>query len=198
MPNQDDNQVDEIQKKIKEQEELNEKAQKAEEMEMANQNEKDIQIQELTIVAKQAMADLSNYRKRVEDEKKSFAQFANAGLILEFLSVVDAFDRATSAIPTRASANTLPDSDNSYFTSINEWITGIQSIDQQFHAILEKQGVKPIKSVGEKLDPTRHEALLQGAGEKDMILEEFEKGYLLGDRILRPAKVKVGNGEGVL
>ena len=138
------------------------------------------EIEELTVVAKQAMADLSNYRKRVEEEKKSFAQFANAGLLLELLTLVDHFDRALTTVPQD--------------TATDEWFKGIQGIDQQLHTLLEKYQVRPIASVGQKLNPIHHEALMQGPGEKDIILEEFEKGYLLGDKVLRPAKVKVGSG----
>ncbi|MDP4008652.1 MAG: nucleotide exchange factor GrpE [Candidatus Peregrinibacteria bacterium] len=169
---QDDNQVeplDEIQQKIKEQEELNEQA------------EIDAKIAQLTNLAQQATADLANFKRRSEEEKKAFAQFATANLVLELLQVTDNFDRALQNVPEEIKGN--------------EWHQGIQGIDQQFHGILQKQGVAPIQAIGQKLDLNLHEALMQGPGEKDIILEELEKGYMMGTRILRPTKVKVGNGE---
>lgn len=137
-------------------------------------------VDDMTIIAKQALADLSNYRKRVEEEKKSIFQFANMKLLLELLGTVDNFDRAISSVPAEISTT--------------QWFKGVQGIDQQLHALLEKYKVQPIISVGQKLDPSKHEALMQAPGEKDMILEEFEKGYMIEDRVLRVAKVKVGGG----
>ncbi|MBT6068705.1 nucleotide exchange factor GrpE [Candidatus Peregrinibacteria bacterium] len=176
----DDSAIDEIKKRIEE-----EKLRDQQEMEVANedlqeQDEKDAKIEELTRVAQQATADLTNYRRRVEEEKKNFASYATSNLVLELLQVTDNFDRALQNIPEEIQGS--------------EWIQGIKGIDQQFHAILERQGVKPIETTGQKLDLNLHEAMMTGPGEKDTILEEFERGYMIGDRMLRPAKVKVGDG----
>lgn len=173
--------LDEIQQKIAEQEAINVEELKEAEAGMRAQDEADEKVAELTRIAQQATADLANFKRRAEEEKKSFAQFATAGLVLELLQVTDNFDRALQNIPEELKTN--------------EWVQGIQGIDQQFHGILNKQGVTPIQAVGEKLDIMKHEALMQGPGEKDIILEELEKGYMMGDKVLRPAKVKVGNGE---
>lgn len=173
---QDDNQVDpldEIQQKIKAQEDLN--------AEVQNISETDTEIAELTRIAKQAMADLANFRRRSEEEKKQFVQFANANLILDLLKIIDTFDRSLKSMPEELKEN--------------EWVKGVQGIDQQLHSIMDKQGLTRIATVGEKLNVASHEALMQAPGEKNIILEEFEAGYMLGDRVLRPAKVKVGNGE---
>jgi len=182
---QDDSQqtdaLDEIQQKIAEQEALNAQEESTQIEQEQTQDLESAEIERLTRVAQQATADLANFKRRAEEEKKSFAQFATANLVLELLQVVDNFDRALQNIPEEI-AN-------------NEWLTGIQGIDQQFHAILQKQGLTRIPTVGEKLDVAKHEALMQGPGEKDIILQEFEAGYMLGDRVLRPAKVQVGSGE---
>lgn len=177
----DDTAFDELQKKIKAQEELNEKELETAEDQIAQQDEKDAKIEELTRVAKQAAADLANFRRRSEEEKKQFVQYANANLILELLQVVDTFDRSLKAMPE--------DLKN------NDWALGIQGIDRQLHGILEKQGLKKIQAVGEKFNVTMHEPMMTGPGEKDMILEELEAGFMLGERVIRPAKVKIGNGE---
>lgn len=138
-------------------------------------------IQDLTETAKRALADLQNYRKRVEEERTQFAAFANVSLILELLPILDNFQRAFSQVPEDIAKT--------------EWFKGTLQIEQQLVGIMRKQGVTEIpNSVGQKLDPKIHEAITAGPGEKDLVIEEFEKGYLLGEKVIRPAKVKVGDG----
>lgn len=139
------------------------------------------QIMDLTETAKRALADLQNYRKRVEEERVSFVQFANVGLILELLPVLDNFDRAFAAVPEEVSKT--------------EWFKGALQIEKQLMSIVKKQGVTEMpSSLGQPLDAKKHEPLTTGPGAKDTIIEEFEKGYMLGDKVIRPAKVKVGDG----
>lgn len=139
------------------------------------------QIQELTETAKRAMADLQNYRKQVEKERKDFAAFSNAVLLMELLPILDSFNRAFSQVPEEIK-NT-------------EWFKGALQIEQQLAAVMKKQGVTEMESqTGKKLDTRMHEPITVGTGEKDVIIEEFEKGYLLGEKVLRPSKVKVGDG----
>lgn len=138
-------------------------------------------IAELTETAKRALADLQNYRKKTEEERTSFVQFAAAALLFELLPILDSFNRAFAQVPEEIK-NT-------------DWFSGALQIEQQLAAVITKQGVKEIPSpAGQKLDPRFHEAITVGPGEKDVVIEELEKGYLLGDKVLRPAKVKVGNG----
>lgn len=139
------------------------------------------QIQELTETAKRAMADLQNYKKQVEKEQAQFVVFANAALLIELLPILDSFNRAFSITPEEIK-NT-------------DWFKGALQIEQQLAGVIKKQGVAEMPSqVGKKLDTRIHEPITVGPGEKDIIIEEFEKGYLLGEKVLRPAKVKVGNG----
>ena len=145
-------------------------------LEAANQK-----IAELTDTAKRALADLQNYRKRVEEERVQFISFANVSLLLELLPILDNFNRAFSQVPAEISKT--------------EWFKGALQIEEQLVSVIRKQGVTEMaSSVGQKFDPKSHEPLTVGPGEKDVILEEFEKGYLLGDKVIRPAKVKVGGG----
>lgn len=147
-----------------------------EDLKIANQK-----IQELTDTAKRALADLQNYRKRIEEERAGFVQFANLGLILELLPILDNFQRAFAAVPDEIKKT--------------DWFRGALQIEQQLVGVMKKQGVTEMpSSVGQKLDPTRHEALMTGPGEKETVIEEFEKGYMVGNKVIRPAKVKVGNG----
>lgn len=138
-------------------------------------------IAELTEMSKRALADLANYKKRVEEEKAGFVKFANMSLILEILPVLDNFKRAFVHIPKELNEN--------------EWVKGVVQIERQLMEAFAKQGVAEIKvGKGEKLDILKHEAILQGPGEKDIILEELEKGYVFENKVIRPAKVKVGDG----
>lgn len=148
-----------------------------EELEKANK-----QIQELTETAKRAMADLQNYRKKMEEEKAGFVAFANIALIFELLPILDSFNRAFSHVPEEIQKT--------------EWFKGALQIEQQLVGLMKKQGVAEMEtSIGKKVDTRFHEPVTLGPGEKDVVIEEFEKGYLLGDKVIRPAKVKVGNGE---
>lgn len=147
-----------------------------------DQTDADKQIQELTETAKRAMADLQNYRKQVEKERKDFAAFANAMLLMELLPILDSFNRAFNQVPDEIKKT--------------EWFKGALQIEQQLAAIMKKQGVIEMEpQTGKKLDTLIHEPITVGPGEKDIVVEEFEKGYLLEEKVLRPAKVKVGSGE---
>jgi molecular chaperone GrpE len=127
-----------------------------------------------------AQADFINYKRRTEQERQDFNRFANANLILSLLPVLDDLDRALEATPTKSSKHS--------------WIEGVRLVDHKFRATLEAQGLTPIKALGEPFDPNYHEALRQDKGEEGIVVAEFQKGYMLHDRLLRPAKVVVGNG----
>lgn len=146
-------------------------------LDKANKN-----IAELTETAKRALADLQNYRRLVEQERAEFALFATAALLLDLLPIADNFQRAFAHVPEEIKKT--------------EWFKGVMQIEQQLVGLLNKNGIKEMPStVGQKLDPTKHEAVAAGEGEAEVILEEYEKGYMMGQRVLRPAKVKVGKGE---
>jgi molecular chaperone GrpE len=128
-----------------------------------------------------AQADLVNYKKRVEQDKGEAIKFANVTLIRNLLPVLDDFERAFNSIPAQLSGLT--------------WIDGIGLIHRKLQAILEAQGVSQIKARGEIFDPALHEAVMYGEGEEGKVITEFQKGYKLYDRLIRPALVMVGKGE---
>ncbi len=138
------------------------------------------QIAALTETAARALADLQNFRRRSEEDKKSFVQFANSALILEILPTLDHFKRAFDNIPPELKNHDL--------------ITGFKQIEKSLLTALEKTGLITIEALGKAFDPHLHEALMEAPGEKGLVIEEITKGYLLFDRVLRPSKVKVGNG----
>lgn len=128
-----------------------------------------------------AQADFINFKRRTEQDRLEFNRFANASLALSLLPVLDDLERALEAIPPKLATN--------------EWVEGIRLVERKFKAGLEAQGITPMEALGKPFDPNYHEALRQDKGEEGMITEVFQKGYLLGDKVLRPAKVVVGNGE---
>ena len=120
-------------------------------------------------------AEFENYRKRVEKETTAFKQYAVADVVNKLLPLLDSFELALSKVDKK-----------------DDTVKGFELIYAQLFDILEKQGLRQISSVGEKFDPTKHEALLQEEGEeKDIVLEELQKGYLIHDRVIRPARVKI-------
>ena len=126
-------------------------------------------------------ADFENYRKRMTREKQEITDFANQSLLLDLLPVIDDFGRAIK------SAETSKD-----FASFYE---GVTMIEKRLTSQLEnKWGLKGFDSVGEPFDPNRHEALQmeKAAGiAEPVVKEEYERGYLLKERVIRFAKVKV-------
>jgi molecular chaperone GrpE len=128
-----------------------------------------------------AQADFINYKRRSEQERTEVAQFANSVMVLSLLPILDDFERAFAAIPPRLEKT--------------NWVEGIRLVERKLWANLEAQGLSPIKALGEPFDPNLHEAVRQDKGKEGIVIEEVRKGYKLNDRIIRPAKVVVGNGE---
>jgi molecular chaperone GrpE len=128
-----------------------------------------------------AQADFINFKKRSEQEKGEATKFANAMLILNLLPVLDDLERALDSLPANLAGLT--------------WIDGIRLIYRKLQAVLEAQGLSPIKAEGEKFDPNLHEAVMHGEGEEEMITQELQRGYKLHDRVIRPTMVVVGKGK---
>ena len=138
--------------------------------------EKQQKIEELTDTLKRLQADFENFKKRIDKEKTEFVKYAHADVIAQMLPVLDSFEIALN--------NT---SDNEKFAE------GMKIIFAQFYLTLEAEGLHPIKAEGEKFDPYRHEVLMKEESDKPegTILEEFQKGYMLNDKVLRFSKVKI-------
>ena len=121
-----------------------------------------------------AQADFINYKRRIEQERADFNKFANANLILSLLPILDDLGRALGVVPSAKSAK-------------HSWLEGIKLIDNKLRATIQAQGLTPIEALGEPFDPNYHEAIRQDKGKDGIVIEEFQKGYMLGDRVLRPA-----------
>lgn len=125
-------------------------------------------------------AEFMNYQKRMVKENESIAQFAVQNLILDFLPELDNFDRA------------LKLADNS--KDFDKFVEGIKLIEEQLFKVLGKYGVKPVETVGKAFDPNLHEAVMEEENNEmphHTIIDEFQKGFLLKERVIRPSKVKV-------
>lgn len=136
------------------------------------------ELEQMTEMAKRAMADLQNLKRRQEEEKIHWIKMANADLLKKLIPILDNLDLAKKHMPEGAEG----------------WYKGIEMSINQMQQAMQDSGLTPLETVGQPFDPEKHEAIAQGPGEKNVIIEEFEKGYKLGDFIIRHAKVKVGDG----
>jgi molecular chaperone GrpE len=125
-------------------------------------------------------ADFANYKRRVEEERAEQARFANAALVINLLPVYDDLDRAIATVDAHLAGLT--------------WVQGIEAIYRKFGHLLDAMSVKEIEAEGKEFDPSKHEAVGQSAGPEGQVLHVVQKGYLLGDKVLRPAMVIVGSG----
>ncbi len=138
------------------------------------------QVVQLTDSLARSQAEFINFRKRQALEQESFAKFANQKLILDLLPIVDNFQRAFQHVPAHIKDE--------------QWVIGALAIEKQFVQLLDKLGLQKINAIGQMFDANLHEILTTGEQAdtaKDVVIEEFEAGYMLGDKVLRPAKVKV-------
>ena len=127
-------------------------------------------------------ADLINYRKRKDEEVANMLKYANEDLIKELIGVVDNFERAISL------------DDDNLTDELSKFLSGFKIMYSTLVSILNKFGVEEINRVGQVYDPKMEEAILTGTDESqedEVVLEVFQKGYKLKDRVIRPAKVKI-------
>jgi len=129
-----------------------------------------------------AQADFANYKRWAEQEKTAAGGLARAGFMRTLLPVLDDMERAFSQVPPE-----LAD---------EQWTEGLKMIARKLDNILQTEGLSPIKALGETFDPYYHEAVMQAPGKDGIVVSEIEKGYMLGERVIRHSKVVVGNGEG--
>jgi len=126
-------------------------------------------------------ADFENTRKRWEREKSGLLRYANDDLLCDLLNVIDDLERSLE----------LSQNKHEDFTA---FLKGVEMILAHLHDLLKKNGVSPIESIGKPFDPNLHEALMQVENEgtaENTVIEELQKGYLLNDKVIRTAKVKV-------
>ncbi|MBD0379075.1 nucleotide exchange factor GrpE [Paenibacillus sedimenti] len=125
-------------------------------------------------------ADFDNFRRRSRAEKEDFAKYASLKLIEQLLPVVDNFDRALSSSKEAKDFDAL--------------VKGLDMTFRQLDQVLTQEGLKPIEAVGQPFNPEFHQAIMQVESEEHeegIVVEELQKGYMLKDKVIRPAMVKV-------
>ena len=145
-------------------------------------DKKDEKIEELTDKLTRQMAEFDNFRKRTEKEKSQMYEIGAKDIIEKILPVVDNFERGIAAVPEDEKANPFAE--------------GMEKIYKQLMTTLEEIGVKPIEAVGQEFDPDFHNAVMHVEDEEvgeNIITEEFQKGYLYRDSVVRHSMVKVAN-----
>ncbi len=129
-------------------------------------------------------AEFDNYRKRMEKEKGETAQLAKSSVLMEFLPVADACERAMQSLDgTSASSENL-----------DHYREGVRLLYKQIHDVFARIGVVPVAAQGQKFDPHFHEAIAREEDpehEENIVTLELRRGYLFKGRLLRPAQVKV-------
>lgn len=139
-------------------------------IEMSEQQQRTLRVQ----------ADFDNFRRRTQKEKEELAKYASSKLITELLPVFDNFGRALAA-----------SDDNPEFESFSK---GVGMIFRQLETVLNAEGLTDMNSVGQPFNPEFHQAIMQVESddyEEGIVVEEVQKGYMLKDKVLRPAMVKV-------
>lgn len=134
-------------------------------------------------------ADFENAKKRLGREKEEFLKFGQENLIRAILPAIDNFERALA----HAGSTSSEDAEDPKAGSLKALIAGVQMVHKQLLEALKGQGLRRIESVNHPFDPHLHEAVgfLQEEGREDCVAEEVAAGYLLHDRLLRAAKVRV-------
>jgi molecular chaperone GrpE len=138
------------------------------------------QIDELTAAVQRERADAMNMRRRHEQQITMLKQTVRANVIRELLPVIDNFERALKHVPAELRGN--------------DYVKGVEGVVKQFEKTLHDLGVERIKTIGEVFDPRWHEAVAmedEDGGTQEIISEELQSGYKLGDEIIRHAMVKV-------
>ncbi len=141
------------------------------------------QLEEAKSKALYAAAEAQNVRRRLETELKQATSYAAAGFARDMLAIKDHLDRALAAVGDELRAD----------KTAAQFLAGIESTARELDAVFQRNGISRIQSVGEPLDPHRHQAMIEMPSDQEpgTIVEEMQAGYMMKDRLLRPALVAV-------
>ena len=141
------------------------------------------QLEEAKSKALYAAAETQNVRRRLEAEKDQASSYAAAGFARDMLAIKDHLDRALAAVSDELRAD----------KTAAQFLAGIEATSRELEAVFQRHGVTRITSVGEPLDPHRHQAMIEMPSDQEpgTIVEEMQPGYMMKDRLLRPALVGV-------
>ena len=130
-------------------------------------------------------ADFQNVQKRTDREKQEFVKYANEELIVEFLDVLDNLERTVQVAQSKHDEH-------------KEFLKGVEMVMAQIYEMLARNNVRPIEAKGKPFDPHFHEILLQeetSDHDEGIVMEEFQKGYVYGDKVIRTVKVKIAKAK---
>ncbi len=141
------------------------------------------QLEEARSKALYAAAEAQNVRRRLEQELQQSTSYAVAGFARDMLAIKDHLDRALAAVSDGLRAD----------KTASQFLAGIEATARELEAVLQRNGVTRITAIGEPLDPHRHQAMVElpSDAEPGTIVEEMQPGYMIKDRLLRPAMVGV-------
>jgi molecular chaperone GrpE len=148
------------------------------------------QVNELTEALQRERADSINIRRRSEEERSAMSVFYKSMVISEILPALDNLERALKHAPRLSK-------DDGNCSTISAWIEGIEKVSAHFYKALADLGVERIATVGQLFDPKYHEAVSmeEGEGSRELVSEELQPGYKIGDDVIRHAMVKVRMGK---
>lgn len=158
------------------------KVEKKEKKKSKKKDKKDEKIEELNDRLLRNMAEFENFRNRSEKEKAAKFDMGAKNVVEKVLPIVDNFERGLAAVPEE-------EQDNAF-------VKGMEAVYKQFTTVLEEIGVTPIEAVGKEFDPNLHNAVMHDEDETkeaNIISEEFQKGYMYKDSVVRHSMVKVVN-----
>ncbi|HVU30655.1 MAG TPA: nucleotide exchange factor GrpE [Sphingomicrobium sp.] len=142
------------------------------------------QLEEARANALYAAAEVQNVRRRMEKELADARSYSTAGFARDMLAIKDHLDRALAAVSEELRAD----------KTASQVLAGIESTSRELESVFSRNGIERVKSIGEPLDPHRHQAMMEIPSEKakpGTIVEEMQAGYVMKDRLLRPALVGV-------
>jgi molecular chaperone GrpE len=142
------------------------------------------QLQEARSNALYAAAEVQNVRRRMEKEVADARAYASTGFARDMLAIKDHLDRALAAVSDDLRAD----------KTASQFLAGIEATARELESVFARHGIERVKSIGEPLDPHRHQAMMEipaSDAEPGTIVEEMQAGYVMKDRLLRPALVGV-------
>ncbi|MCA9847837.1 MAG: nucleotide exchange factor GrpE [Dehalococcoidia bacterium] len=142
------------------------------------------QLEEAQAAHARARADYANLERRSQEQRLEVGRAALTDAVRGFLPVLDDLLRAIEAAETNVTEGEAA------------WLEGVRLVAQKFKNVLDQHGVEEIHALGQPFDPTKHEAVGAAPGPEGMVVHLLQRGYTLRDRVIRPAMVMVGNGEG--
>ena len=145
-------------------------------------DKKDTQIEDLNDKLRRQMAEFDNFRKRTEKEKSGMFEMGAKSVVEKLLPVVDNFERGLASVPEEQKED--------------PFVAGVDKVYKQLLTVFDELGVKPIEAVGQPFDPNFHNAVMHVEDDEqgeNVVVEEFQKGYMYHDSVVRHSMVKVAN-----